>query len=151
MIFFIALILVGYVIYLIVYKPKSSQKSITLSSKTPISEPKKNTEPLYNNSLRVFLAGVHIASRKKYILNNGWDSMPVDLEPEPKNKHDKEAIAVKHEGKLIGYIPSDKTHLIHPILSKSYEAQFDSMDEEDSYTNPGETHLTVYLRIDYNE
>lgn len=115
----------------------------TYSSKTQI-------EPKYENSLRVYLAGTHIASRKNYILKNGWDTMPVELVPEPKNKFDKNAIAVKHEEKLIGYIPEDKTQMIHPILEKEYEAAFESMEEEESYSKPGEIHLTVYLRINYN-
>jgi len=114
-----------------------------IPSKTPIKSS-------FENSLRVFLAGCHLPTRKNYILKNGWDTMPVDLEAEPTNKFDKNAIAVKHEGKLIGYIPEDKTHLVHPILEKEYEATFDSMDEEESYSKPGETHLTVYLRINYN-
>ena len=111
---------------------------------------KIQTKSKYENTLRVYLAGTHIATRKKYILNNGWDSMPVELVPEPKNKFDKNAIAVKHEEKLIGYIPEDKTYLVHPILEKEYEAAFDSMEEEESYSKPGEIHLTVYLKINYN-
>lgn len=110
----------------------------------------EKTHPNYNKSIRVYLSGSHIASRKKYIIKNGWDSMPVELEAEPNNKYDKNAISVKHEEKLIGHIPSDKTHLVHPILLTDHFAQFDSMLEEDSFSNPGETHLTVYLRIFYN-
>ncbi|MEN9907131.1 MAG: hypothetical protein RLZZ540_272 [Bacteroidota bacterium] len=146
----ILILLVGYGIYYFFFRNNSiiSKDSVFYSE---IKTVKIDSQPVYNNSLRVFLSGVHVASRKNYILKNGWDTMPVELSSDPGNKHDKYAISVKHEGKLIGYIPSDKTYLVHPILEKPHEARFDSMEEEDSYTNPGSIHLTVYLMIEYND
>lgn len=141
---FIVLLIIG-----LIWKLNSMQSS-PIQPEVRIYTSEIQTKSKYENSLRVYLAGTHLATRKNYILKNGWDTMPVDLVPEPKNKFDSDAIAVKHEEKLIGYIPQDKTHLIHPILEKEYEAAFESMEEEESYSKLGEIHLTVYLRINYN-
>lgn len=142
------LIVIALIVLFFAFRKKVKKQSETTTA------PVRGTyvAPKYDHSLRVYLAGCHIAKRKNYILKNGWDSMPVEVEQEPGNKFDKDAIVVKHEGTVIGYIPSDKTHVVKPIITqKEYSAQFDSIDEEESYTNPGSIHLTVYLRIDYND
>jgi hypothetical protein len=41
---------------------------------------------------------------------------PVTVEYEPTNPFDANAIAVKHSGRLIGYIPRTEQHLIRPFL-----------------------------------
>lgn len=146
----LGLSVIGWIVAMVMAfkKEKEEKKQITNDYIEPIKP--HNIELDYENSMIVYLSGSHIPTRKNYILKNGWDSMPVELEAEPNNKFDKNAIAVKHFDKILGHIPADKTHLVHPILLEDHYARFDSMEEEDSFTNPGEIHLKVYLKIFYN-
>lgn len=41
----------------------------------------------------------------------------VDLVPEPKNRHDPNAIAVMHSGKLLGYVPAEDTGPYHEFIA----------------------------------
>lgn len=127
-----------------IYK-KEKEDALKSASKPVISK-----KPVYQFAFNVWLAGTHVASRKNYIINNLYDGAPVKLEHEPTNKHDPDAIKVLFNDTLIGYIPSDKTNLVHPIIQKEHSAIIATIDEEDSYKNPGTVHLTVYLEILYN-
>jgi hypothetical protein len=125
-------------------KKKNSIPKIDYYSKV-VAKPKSDFE----NEVIVYLSGIHVSGRKSYILNNCYEGITVDVLPDPKNKFDPEAIKVIESEKLIGFIPSDKTDLIKPIITQKHKATIFEMREEDSYTNPGKIHLTVYLKIEY--
>lgn len=42
----------------------------------------------------------------------------VELRKEPENQYDKDAIAVYLDNVKIGYVPSDKTHVVNPMLKR---------------------------------
>lgn len=106
----------------------------------------------YTRELRVFVAGVHLANRRNHILNKMIEGVEVLVEPDPENRHDSNAIAVKDKdyGKIIGYIPADKTARVLPIIQGQYNAIIDEILNEASYSHPGEQHLTVYIKIFHN-
>ena len=41
-----------------------------------------------------------------------------DVVPEPTNQHDKNALQLQHEGKLVGYIPAFMTAEVHDALQR---------------------------------
>jgi hypothetical protein len=41
-----------------------------------------------------------------------------DLVPEPHNRFDPRSIAVRVQGKVVGYLPRDDAHRYHPVLSE---------------------------------
>lgn len=41
-----------------------------------------------------------------------------DLVPEPQNRFDPRSIAVRVQGKVVGYLPRDDAHRYHPVLSE---------------------------------
>lgn len=45
-----------------------------------------------------------------------------DVVPEPTNQHDKEALQLQHEGKLVGYIPAFMTSEVHDALQRLDQA-----------------------------
>ncbi|MBC5835825.1 NINE protein [Flavobacterium sp. F372] len=109
-------------------------------------------EKKYSFSNNFYVAGTHIVKRKNYILKNCYDGMLVKLVPEPTNKVDPNAIAVKDEfEETLGYIPSDKTSIVNKLLkSSSYKVFIDEYIIEDSFSNPGTEHVKLYIRVDYD-
>lgn len=111
--------------------------------------PEPTKRDLFENSLVVWVSGVHVPKRKSYILNNLFEGIPVDLIPEPTNKFDTNAIKVVESEVLIGYIPADKADLVHPLLLNDHYVEISEIEEEESYTKPGTIHLKVYITIYY--
>jgi TM2 domain-containing membrane protein YozV len=113
-----------------------------------ISKPEKN----YSFSNNFYVAGTQIVKRKNYILKNCYEGMPVKLVPEPTNKVDPNAIAVKDDyDETLGYISADKTSAVKKLLeSLSYKVSIDEYIIEDSYSNPGKEHVKLYIRVDYD-
>jgi hypothetical protein len=76
----------------------------------------------YTNELELEIAGVHVPTRKSFIKNYCEELDMVELVPEPRNKFDKNAIKVRCNERLIGYIPSSDTQEVNAYLSyKNYD------------------------------
>lgn len=74
-----------------------------------------NTNPQWNLSAAQILANGK-ADRKVY--RNNYVNMPVKLIPEPKNPHDKNAVAVHFAGELVGYISREQNLHVLDILKR---------------------------------
>ncbi len=102
-----------------------------------------NPKGKYENIEYITLAGVHVPARKTHIRLFCSDGDLVELLPEPKNKFDPDAIRVRRNGRLIGYIPADDCEMVHGIINGDYCASISSItEEEDGY-------LDVEIEISY--
>jgi len=99
--------------------------------------------PDYENSESFEVTGVHIVSRKNYIISYCSIFDEVELIHEKNNKYSKRAIAVKHDGRKIGYIPEYNVEEVHKILKKDYEANIEEINYDGSY-------LSVHALISYD-
>ena len=98
-----------------------------------IVESVKDYKENKTNDYTFDLTGVHIASRKTYILNNCEIGDEVELIPEPTNEYDSNAIIVKHNNKTIGYVPAVETSEIKPMISNNYFAVITFIDDFDGF------------------
>lgn len=62
------------------------------------------------------LAGLNHEGREKFVTDNMDEIDEVFLIREPKNRHDKSAIAVVWNDKIIGYIPAGSAEIIAPAM-----------------------------------
>lgn len=85
------------------------------------------------NVLHFDVAGCFVKGRKSHLLNNCSIGDEVTLVPEPKNKFDSNAIRIRCNGKLIGYIRADETDIVHDILENDYYAYLTFIDDFDGY------------------
>ena len=88
------------------------------------------------------ITGVHIPSRKNYVLNFCSEYDGLELRHEKNNKFSDRAIAVKHDGKKIGYIAESEVEEIHKIIMNTFKAYIVEIDYDGSC-------LTVQLAIEY--
>lgn len=72
-----------------------------------------NTNPQWTLTVAQHLANGK-AGRKVYRYN--FTNSPVELVPEPKNPHDKNAIAVRIAGQLVGYISREQNQYVAQLL-----------------------------------
>src|SRR5690554_4009156 len=92
----------------------------------------KTSDP---NRKIIEIKGVHLAHRKRNILENCVEGDLVDLVPEPTNEHDKNAIMVRKFGKLLGYLDAKRTKFYHKNKHRFKEAKifYLDYDEESDY------------------
>ena len=86
------------------------------------------TQYYIKNIMQLAIANKEYRSRANTIIENGnahtkifkysFVNKPVKLIPEPKNKHDKNAIQVIIAGELVGYIPADECTHVKKIINK---------------------------------
>ncbi len=81
------------------------------------------------------IAGCFVKNRKTHLLNNCFVGNEVKLVPEPNNKYDSNAIRIRCNGKLIGYIKADETDVVHNILDNDYYAYITVIDDFDNYVS----------------
>lgn len=163
MIITIILILIGIFIFVVVNSGKKAEvkKQDTLSptaselllrTEIRIQESKKLLEDIRHNYPKVTqyfeneneyeVTGVHIANRKKYILENCTEYDEVAVFHEKKNKYSDRAVAVKHLDKIIGYISESEIEEVFEIIEKNHEAKITEIDFDSGY-------LTVKIVIEY--
>lgn len=68
---------------------------------------------------------------------------PVELRPEPKNRHDGNAIAIYERGGIqLGYVPADKCQWFHSAMSRGVEivAVFQEANEHGAVVRVGFDH-----------
>lgn len=93
----------------------------------------RGIEHYLDNVKKLAVSNKEYRSKPETIIANGnamkkiyqytFVNKPVKLEPEPKNKFDKNAIKVIIAGEHIGYIPSEDCVTVHGIL-KSHEIKY---------------------------
>lgn len=87
------------------------------------------------------VTGVHISSRKNYIINYCTEYDEIELEHEKYNKFSNRAIVVKHEGKKIGYIAKYDVEEVQGIIKKPFTSHISKIDYDGSY-------LTVRIELE---
>lgn len=87
------------------------------------------------------ITGVHIASRKNYILNYCAEYDELELKHEKNNKFSDRAIVVKHDGKKIGYISESDVEEVHGIIKNPFTSHIAEIEYDGSY-------LTVQIGIE---
>ncbi|WZL88326.1 BRCT domain-containing protein [Salinimicrobium sp. 3283s] len=150
------LVIVGLVIYIIWPKKKretSSQKSgspLTAGEDSKTKNLTKTVYPSKNNfnldlsteeedSGREYLeeyydiTGVHIPSRKDYILNHCEELDPVFLRKEPSNPVNPEAVAIYHYEQLIGYIPDIDLDDVHKYYDRISDASISEIEYDGDF------------------
>ncbi|MGV0927174.1 HIRAN domain-containing protein [Empedobacter sp. ULE_I145] len=88
----------------------------------------KEHKVIENNDYTFDLTGVHINSRKNYIISNCEIGDEVFLYPEPNNEFDHNAIVVRHNNKIIGYVPANETSFIKDYINSEYFAVITFVD-----------------------
>lgn len=82
-----------------------------------IKEVRKIKISSLKNEATFEITGIHIAVRKNRIINTCEVDDEIIVSAEPKNKFDKNAIMIEnHDGK-IGYIKSEDTDEVHPLIT----------------------------------
>src|SRR5690606_14631747 len=84
---------------------------------------KKERSSSYQNSEYFDVAGAFVKHRKSHLLNHCFVGDEIELIPEPKNPHDPDAIKVRCNGKLIGYVPRTDTDWVHKAIKGDYYAE----------------------------
>jgi hypothetical protein len=81
------------------------------------------------------VVGVHIASRKDYIINNCEEYESVELFFDINNKYSDQAIAVQHEETVIGYIKEEDCSVVREFMNhpEGYNAFISALSVSDSY------------------
>ena len=79
------------------------------------------------------VTGVHIASRKSYIINNCTEYDEIELKHEKNNKFSDRAIVVKHNGKTIGYIAEYDVEEVHGIIKNPFTSHISEIEYDGSY------------------
>lgn len=77
------------------------------------------------------IAGITFNNRLDYIINKCFVGDEVELVPEPDNVYDSNAIAIKHKGKTIGYVPKLETYEIEEYIFNGYIAQISDIIKSD--------------------
>ena len=99
-----------------------------------------------------YIAGIQFHSYKDIFMDyrifgiEHYNGKHLELVPEPWNKYDENAIAIKMMGSKLGYIERDKTDIVWDIMtqSKKYQATFDC-------SSPGLERIDiVYLKEFHN-
>lgn len=132
------IIIAGLVIYIIwskSQKKKEQPKPIPKSPPPkPIPEIKKDpAPPEFEESESFDLTGVHIAKRKKYILDNCQEYDDVELFRDVKNSKDPNAIGIKHNGNLIGYFAAYDLEQADEILDLNHKAYISDINYDGNY------------------
>ncbi len=117
-------------IFLDAYNKKVNSQLHALQVIQADIEAKKAT---FKNEDTFEITGVHIADRKRRIRNTCDINDRVFLQAEPSNKFDKNAIKVKNYDGKIGYIKSEETDDVHPIIKGEYYAYIAIIDDYDNY------------------
>jgi hypothetical protein len=118
-------------------------KETTLPTEKKVSEPPvhflgEDEEGEYNIGFEDFtLTGVHLPGRKKYILENCKEEDDIKLTPEKDNLVNPLAIAVEHEGEIIGYIADDDLEDVHNLMKFEYESHITNKDYDGDFLNVG--------------
>lgn len=120
------------------YKGAFKDKLMNRFNKAKYSHLLDSTEKFSNktdkeNIIFLDLAGCFVRNRRFHLLNTCFLDDEVKLSPEPNNKFDSEAIRVHCNGKLIGYIKADETHLVRDILDEKYFAYLTYIDSDENY------------------
>lgn len=137
----VILIIVFIVLFALFSNNNTKKPPEDLYTKSLIHPVKVETSTV-ENTLFFEVTGVHISNRKNHLINNCSEYDQVELIPEPNNEYDSDAIKIKCNGKLIGYIKSDETELVHDILKLNYNAYISTLDYDGGYIN-------VEITIDY--
>lgn len=103
----------------------------------------KLPEELFKNAKFLELKGVHIKERKNYILKNVVEEDLLEVYHEVDNQYSDNAIAVNHNGVLIGYFDEYDAQLYLPELKKRHRAIVGSVENYDGY-------LTLTITFLYN-
>ena len=96
------------------------------------------------------VVGIPYEGRMNYITSKMRPGSEVDLVLEPKNSHDKNAVAAYHNGTKIGYIPADKAWVSKALLEGD-EIVAEAVDV--NYDDDGEPMflaITVHILSDGN-
>lgn len=81
------------------------------------------------------VTGVHVFSRKNYIINFCEEYDHVELFHDVNNEYSSEAIGIKHENKIIGYISRHDVEEVHKIIKMTHKAHISEIDYDGSYLN----------------
>jgi hypothetical protein len=84
----------------------------------------------FQNSNTFNVAGAFVKNRKSHLINNCSVGDEVVLVPEPKNPHDSQAIRIRCNGKIVGYVPREDTEWVHKIIKGDYYAQLIFLDSD---------------------
>lgn len=96
----------------------------------------------YEFFLKTYIAGVHVASRKKYILDCCSPGNYMWLSHDKKNRYSKKAISIRDwDYTLLGYIPEIYCDDVMPILDKDHQCRISEIKYDGSY-------LDVYIIIE---
>lgn len=99
----------------------------------------------YTSSIAFDVAGVHVPNRKSFIRNNCIEGDYIELVPDPNNPHGKDAVKVRCNGKLIGYVPAEDSYeIFHIIKNQDYEAEITFISDYDGW-------LDVTVEMYFNE
>lgn len=94
----------------------------------------------YSYCMTITVAGTFIKDRKEYILFELNEGDEVLLKPEPYNKHDKDAIAILHHSKIIGYVPAVECSVVRDEIRFNHIAKIADIIYKDDYID-----VIVYL------
>jgi hypothetical protein len=117
-------------LFLEAYDKKINSNKYLLESIEAETKAKKAS---FNNAAIFEVTGVHIAYRKKRIRNTCEINDRIFLQPEPYNKFDKDAIKVENYDGKLGYIKSDETDEVHPLIKDDYYSYISMIDDYDNY------------------
>lgn len=92
--------------------------------------------------LETYIAGVHVPTRKKYILDLCSEGDDLWLKHDKRNRYSKKAIALQDcDYKLIGYIPEIYCDEVMTILDKKHKCTISEIKYDGSY-------LDIFVKIE---
>lgn len=137
-----------------VESPKTASKSgvTEIHYETPsYREVKKvRAEQNLNTTFKFDIAGTQVKKYRKFFELEAHDYMLVDIVPEPTNKHDKDALAVKYMGTVIGYVPSRSIKGVKKVLENEKTNIYIMYIKWRYDSNRDYEYLDVTIGIDYH-
>lgn len=119
-------ILIAIVIYFFVEKQHKKKASIEVATAI------RQFEIQYPTTFRFYVKGLQVTSYRNRLAKCDTGDI-VQLDREPENKFDPNAIKVMSDAGLIGYVPADKTEIVYSIICNEYDAYIDEINVEDEY------------------
>ncbi len=104
----------------------------------------------FNKTFDFELKGTHTKKVRKFFENDAFESMLVELVPEPNNKFDKNAIAIYYQNFNIGYVDKNSCKGVLKLLNQNFTVCYVNRIKWRFDYNRNYEYLDVTLSIPYH-
>lgn len=94
------------------------------------------------------IKGIHISDRFDYLSENSEIGDNLVLEEDYNNRYDENAVKVKLNKKVVGFVSRDDNKLVRTILKHGYICKLCDLDYDEGYTS---AYFSLYVKNIYDE